>query len=181
MQVLITRSDELYHYGVLGMKWGVRRYRNKDGSLISSGKEKRLKQDSIRLKKAYEEAQNDAHDYFWKANNYYKIPQYVVGAAADKAWKETYNAHEKAVKSSRKMRNIEREFISKYSDVTMSGFITKNKSIIEKGKQEIAVMPIDRLTYKEGARGGFFNFVPGDGGNIPTFHNTIKYTKSVRI
>lgn len=26
------------HYGVLGMKWGVRRYQNKDGSLTSAGK-----------------------------------------------------------------------------------------------------------------------------------------------
>lgn len=32
--------DELCHYGVKGMKWGVRRYQNEDGSLTSLGKKR---------------------------------------------------------------------------------------------------------------------------------------------
>lgn len=32
--------NELYHYGVVGMKWGVRRYQNPDGSYTNAGKER---------------------------------------------------------------------------------------------------------------------------------------------
>lgn len=33
-------ANELYHHGILGMKWGIRRYQNEDGSLTPSGKKR---------------------------------------------------------------------------------------------------------------------------------------------
>lgn len=37
MNYCIT-NDELYHHGILGQKWGIRRFQNKDGSLIKARK-----------------------------------------------------------------------------------------------------------------------------------------------
>lgn len=35
-------KDHLEHHGILGMKWGIRRYQNKDGSLTEAGKARYL-------------------------------------------------------------------------------------------------------------------------------------------
>lgn len=34
-------QDELYHHGIKGMRWGVRRYQNPDGSMTAEGLKKR--------------------------------------------------------------------------------------------------------------------------------------------
>ena len=33
-------NDDILHFGILGMKWGVRRYQNSDGTLTDAGKKR---------------------------------------------------------------------------------------------------------------------------------------------
>ncbi len=41
MAIYWTDGTELYHYGIPGMKWGVRRYQNEDGTYTDLGKLRR--------------------------------------------------------------------------------------------------------------------------------------------
>lgn len=66
---------ELYHYGVKGMKWGVRRYQNKDGSLTPKGKKRydNMSDDKLRktLYKQVKKARSEQSDWSnqWNVNN----------------------------------------------------------------------------------------------------------------
>lgn len=43
-------SNELYHHGIKGMRWGVRRFQKKDGTLTNAGK-KRYDDEDARAQK----------------------------------------------------------------------------------------------------------------------------------
>lgn len=55
----MTNTDYLMHYGVVGQKWGVRRYQNPDGSLTEEGKQRYLNPDGTLTKEARKELKPD--------------------------------------------------------------------------------------------------------------------------
>ena len=75
----VYSEDELMHHGILGMKWGVRRYQNSDGTLTDAGK-KRVSR--------LEKKRASAADKIWsvEAKKNRLLTQYnTVGHAKDEA------------------------------------------------------------------------------------------------
>ena len=51
-------ADELKHYGIKGMKWGVRRFQNSDGSLTADGKKRYSGDDLKDIQKQVNQGKN---------------------------------------------------------------------------------------------------------------------------
>lgn len=65
-------TNELYHFGIKGMKWGIRRYQNADGSLTAKGQ--------AMASKKYKKYMNRANEEVVTRENYVK----AYNRAADK-------------------------------------------------------------------------------------------------
>lgn len=121
-------ENELYHYGIKGQKWGVRRYQNPDGSLTLAGKKRALK------------VQND-YTELSKNKKYH-----------DKDGNLTYEGRKRALKMKEQYSSITGKSLRPFSNTSGLKSSTsvkgeskdKPKSISEMSNQEIQAK-IDRI------------------------------------
>lgn len=120
----------LAHYGILGQKWGIRRFQNKDGSYTSEGKRRR---------------KNEPHEDYIRAHSKKKISQ-----MSDKELKDR-NTRLQAEKQYRELTSTKRydktkKFVNELvwaagATGALTAFYAKNKSSIDSSVNRI----LDRI------------------------------------
>ena len=156
--------NELYHYGILGMKWGVRRYQNKDGSYTKLGMERYRKAESAynSAKKNYNDAKNGGNNAQIKSakrsmqnakkklNSTYK--QLSNDYRADKG-RELYAKGKTITGNERKRRGVQLGMIAAgyaVNNIATKAFDSRRAVLITKKYGVIPVSQISRATIATG-------------------------------
>lgn len=117
MEYEIYRVDELYHHGIRGMKWGIRRYQNKDGTLTDAGK-KRLKkeQDAVRKQEQIMKNRLETQAKFEKVAARRQVIEEQKRSLGDYDKQDRRNAKRAERKAVREMKRLAKKAANKSVD-----------------------------------------------------------------
>ena len=140
-QVIFT--DELYHHGVKGQRWGIRRYQNEDGLLTAAGKArydvKEAKRDYKKARKEFNKSSrfavgvnrlqkfSDARDKLREKE--FDVIDKKAARAALKSEKKEFNTYRKAMQRSG-IRNSSADDMSRQRSTDLY-----NRIATKKGKE----------------------------------------------
>ena len=108
-------KQELYHHGILGQKWGIRRFQNKDGSLTAAGRKRYNKE--LSDVKNYGNSVANAERYKRQVDPYLKPDQKLL---VPSDFKNEFSKAVESVKKNEKMMN------TKYKDLYDSYKVSMN-------------------------------------------------------
>lgn len=126
----VYNDEYLMHHGVKGMKWGVRRYRNKNGDLTPEGKrryskfEKQAKEDAAKLDRALIENGKASLNYQTSGKQYMYVDENgkpITGNIIRIANKGDDAIERKADKSLTAYNSVKESMKKKYDDVCVKG------------------------------------------------------------
>jgi hypothetical protein len=117
MNTYIIQDGELYHHGVKGMKWGVRKYQNYDGSYTKAGM-KRF---------------NESLDKYEKADQHYKNTK-AAYKAAKKSGVNTDSAKAEFKNAKLDRKTTKKKLEKDYKHLKQDKLADQGKELYAKGK-----------------------------------------------
>lgn len=138
-------NDELYHWGIKGQKWGVRRYQNKDGSLTAEGKKRYQQNDHPDYTHAHEKKsvrELSDSELNAKINRLQKEKQYESLIAKPDRIKQAIGIAGTAATALGTINTL----YNNYGAVTKIGKNIVDSQVIQKGMAATAISAVMKVT-----------------------------------